>query len=212
VSEGRGLFLDLDGTLANSLSPLKDVYFSFLSRRGVSGSKDEFQRLNGLPLVDIIETLVAAHKLCGDSAELKESYSAMMREAQASAPPAPGARMLIGRARTNGWRVAVVTSAQRLWTTEWLERTALLDQVDVVVGGDDVICGKPSPEPYRLALARTRCAPANSLAVEDSKHGACAALAAGLPTWVIAPTSRRGTEWPIGVKLVAGLGDLMEKL
>ena len=212
MNEGRGLFIDLDGTLANSLMPLKNAYFSFLSARGLSGSETEFARLNGLPFVAIIETLKSAHNLRDEVVELSQGYSAMIREAHASAPPASEARMLLRHARSKGWKVAVVTSALRLWATEWLERNNLLSKVNVVVGGDDVACGKPSPEPYRLALLQTGCAPASSLAVEDSMHGACAALAAGLPTWVVSPPPHRAVDWPIGVNIIVSLGELMEKL
>src|SRR5262249_45753440 len=162
--------------------------------------------------VEIIETLKAAHNLRDDAVELSRRYSAMIQKAHASAPPAPGAQMLLRHARTKGWKVAVVTSAQRLWATEWLERNGLLSKVNAVIGGDDVSCGKPSAEPYRLALSQTGCAPASSLAVEDSMHGACAALAAGLPTFVIAQPSYRAIDWPMGVNVVVGLGELMEKL
>ena len=46
---GKGLFIDLDGTLASSLTALKEVYFSFLTGLGAKGSEAEFQRLNGPP-------------------------------------------------------------------------------------------------------------------------------------------------------------------
>ena len=37
-----GLFLDLDGTLADSLTALKNVYHSFLASFGASGDEVEF--------------------------------------------------------------------------------------------------------------------------------------------------------------------------
>ena len=63
-----GLFLDLDGTLADSLTALKNVYHSFLASYGASGDEVEFQRLNGPPLGEIIERLRMAHKLPGTPA------------------------------------------------------------------------------------------------------------------------------------------------
>jgi HAD superfamily hydrolase (TIGR01509 family) len=208
---GRGLFLDLDGTLADSLTALKDVYHSFLSGFGATGDETEFQRLNGPPLARIIELLKQAHGLPGEPAELLERYSGMLRHAHQSTQPAAGALELLAHARTTGWKVAVVTSSPRLSATKWLELGGLSDKVDAVVGGDDVVAGKPAAEPYRLALSRLNCSAALSHAVEDSRIGAMSAVAAGLNTWALAsPDNRSG--WPEGVVFIQRLGDLIERL
>ena len=139
------------------------------------------------------------------------SYANMMREAHASSLPADGARALLECAQRKGWQLAVVTSAERRWALEWLARNDLSNWINVVVGGDDVTRGKPSPEPYRLALARTRCEAERSLAVEDSRTGARAATAAGVRTCVIAPATDR-RDWPSGVTFISRLSEAMEML
>ena len=82
-----GLFLDLDGTLADSVTALKNVYHSFLASFGANGDEVEFQRLNGPPLGEIIERLRMAHKLPGTPADLLQKYSAMVSQAQQSVRP-----------------------------------------------------------------------------------------------------------------------------
>ena len=52
--------------------------------------------------------------------------------------------------------------------------------IDTVCAGDDVAAKKPAPDIYLLALSRLACSPENAIAVEDSRHGIQAALAAGL--------------------------------
>lgn len=207
----KGLFIDLDGTLADSLAALKEAYFSVLTKLGAQGSEAEFQRLNGPPLANIIEILQDTHRLPGDAAELMALYSHMIRKAHESAAPAYGAPLLLDRAQRKGWRVAVVTSSPRRSAEEWLTRNGLSKLVDVVVGGDEVTQGKPASEPYDLALALLHCIPSESLAVEDSRKGAISAVAAGLSTWVMAdPSDRSG--WPVEVNFIDHLTDLIEKL
>jgi HAD superfamily hydrolase (TIGR01509 family) len=205
------LFLDLDGTLADSLTALKGVYLSFLFEFGATGNEAEFQRLNGPPLTKIVELLQQAHNLPGDPAKLLERYSGMLHQAHQSAQPATGALELLRHARTSGWKIAVVTSSPRLSAMKWLELGGLSDKVDEVVGGDDVVNGKPAAEPYRLALSRLNCSAALSHAVEDSRIGARSAITAGLNTWALAsPDNRSG--WPEGVVFIQRLADLVDRL
>ncbi len=181
----RGLFLDLDGTLADSLPALRRAYDDFLGRYGRQGNEAEFQSLNGPPLAEIAELLGRIHGLPGKKEEWLAFYRALTDRAHEAAAPAQGAREMLKQAKARGWTVAVATSAAKSAARAWLKRNRLDEFIAVVVGGDEVKRGKPDPEPYRLALARTGCVADVSLAVEDGVQGARAALAAGLPTWIL---------------------------
>ena len=190
----KGLFLDFDGTLADSLPALRHAYADFLQACGRTGSDAEFDTLNGPPLPVIVRTLKAAHGLDGDEPALLALYRAKIAEAGPLARPAPGAAAVLARAAERGWTAAVVTSGARAPTEALLRRFGL--SVALVVGGEDAPPGKPDPAPYRLALQRTGCAAEASLAVEDSFGGASSAVGAGLPTWMLgegeAPAGVRG--------------------
>ena len=206
-----GLFLDLDGTLADSLTALKNVYYSFLAAFGASGNEVEFQRLNGPPLGEIIERLRMTHKLPGTPADLLQRYSAMVSQAQQSARPAAGAHELLAHARACGLKIAVVTSSPKLSVQKWLALGGLADKIDDVVGGDEVSAGKPTAEPYIRALSRLNCSAALSHAVEDSRIGAMSAVAAGLKTWALAPPNNRAG-WPGQVVFIERLTDLLGRI
>lgn len=207
----RGLFLDLDGTLADSLSVLRSVYEDFLRSFGKQASEDEFQRLNGPPLVQIIASLKETHSLNDDAAVLQALYLARMKDAYQNAPPVKGALEMVEKAHKLGWIVAVVTSAHKAPACDWLACNGLLEFMTDVVGGDEVVRGKPNPEPYALALVRSGCAPRLSLAVEDSRAGATAAIAAGLRTFVIAAANDRDG-WPQDVHFLCNLSGMLEHL
>jgi beta-phosphoglucomutase-like phosphatase (HAD superfamily) len=81
-----------------------------------------------------------------------------------------------------------------------------------VVGGDNVVLGKPEPEPYRIALARSGCARELSIAVEDSPVGAKSALAAGIRPYAVTPDHTAAAEWPEGVRLIETLDELIPEL
>jgi HAD superfamily hydrolase (TIGR01509 family) len=60
----------------------------------------------------------------------------------------------------------------------WLQSTAI--EVDVIISGDDVAEGKPSPAPYQLALQKLGVPAGEALAIEDSESGVRSATAAGV--------------------------------
>lgn len=76
-------------------------------------------------------------------------------------------------------RVAIVTSAPRASARAMLARAGLVAP-PVVVTADDVVRGKPSPEPYLLAAQRLAVDVSQVLVVEDSASGVDAAHAAGM--------------------------------
>jgi HAD superfamily hydrolase (TIGR01509 family) len=137
-----------------------------------------------------------------------ECYQGLVEAAYAAVAPAPGARELLAAAKARGWIVAVVTSNAGARVRRWLERTELAGLVAFVVAGEDTARGKPHPDPYLAALARSACAAERSLAVEDSPQGVAAALAAGLPTYAYQPVADAAIAWPSGVLTLSRLDDL----
>lgn len=183
----RGLLLDLDGVLCDSLPALRAAYHGFLADLGRAGSDEEFESLNGPPLEEVARRLALAHGLTDAPEALLAALKARAAEAHAAAAPAAGAREVLREAQAFGWRIAVVTSAPGQSARAWIDRAGLDPYVDILVHGEAVSRGKPDPEPYRLATARLGCAPGACVAVEDSVQGASAALAAGAPTYVLGP-------------------------
>ena len=203
-----GLFIDLDGTLADSLGVMRAVYGRFLANHGRPASDAEFDSLNGPPLARVVERLTAAHGLDGDPEDLLAEYGRLIDQSYGAVPPTPGVRALLEAARGPSWIVGVVTSNDQARTRGWLDSTGLSDLVDVLVTGGEAANGKPDPDPYLLALERGRCEPSRSVAVEDSPDGARAALAAGLTTFAYDTDPQGAPAWPQGVHPVTDLAQV----
>lgn len=183
----RGLLLDLDGVVCDSLPALRQAYRGFLAGLGAEPSDAEFDALNGPPLAEVVRRLAGAHGLAADPEALLADYRARVAEAHAAAGPAAGALEVLREAQDIGWRIAVVTSAPEASAAAWIGRSGLDPYVEILVHGEAVARGKPDPEPYLTAAARLGCSPGACLAVEDSEPGARAALAAGVPTYFLGP-------------------------
>jgi HAD superfamily hydrolase (TIGR01509 family) len=204
----RSLFIDLDGTLADSLDVMRTAYAEFLRRFGGAPSDDEFASLNGPPLPEVVRRLQSAHGLTGNLDRLVVAYQSIVDDGYAGVAPTTGAQEMLASAKRENWIVGVVTSSSAHRTRQWLERTGLAGYVDFVVAGEDTPRGKPHPDPYMLALRRAECAAAEAIAVEDSLQGVAAALAAGVTTYAFQPVSDPTVVWPQGVKAISRLADL----
>ena len=205
----KAVLLDLDGTLADSLPVMRLAYARFLESCGRSGSDAEFQALNGPPLAEVVRRLSVAHRLEEPVEVLLARYHGRIDTLYAAAPPRPGARELLLWAQQRGMATGVVTSNDSRRTWSWLRGAGLAELVGVVVGGDMVACGKPDPEPYRLALEQIRCGPAEAVAVEDSPQGAMSALAAGLRCFALVDDGRLPAGWPAAAEAVTGLDEVL---
>ncbi len=214
---GRGIFLDLDGTLADSLGALRRVFDQFAASFGRAASEAEFAASNGPPVPDFVARLKREWALPASLDELLRRYRALVDAAYLEVVPAPGALATLEAAFRHGWTVSVVTSNTGARARSWLARTGLAPFVDIVVGGDEVVLGKPDPEPYRVALARSACERAASIAVEDSLAGVRSALAAGLRSFAVAARAGAGQanpaiDWPDQVRLIGALDELVPEL
>ncbi len=107
--------------------------------------------------------------------------------ATGAVPLRPGVERLMHEVRAAGLRLAIASSSIRANVRALIEHglgPGALDWFEAVVTGDDAAAKKPDPEIYRRVLDRLALPPAACIAIEDSRNGCGAALAAGLPTVV----------------------------
>ncbi|HEY1504892.1 MAG TPA: HAD family phosphatase [Stellaceae bacterium] len=208
----RGILFNLDNTLASSAPALRGAFDRFAALCGAAPSHEVFAEIGGMSVPMSVALLKRRWSLPYTLGELQRRYLPLIDAAFLEIAPAPGAAATLETAFRNGWSVGVVTAITGARSRAWLARTKLANFVDIVVGGDEVVLGKPEPEPYRIALARSGCAPELSIAVEDSPVGAKSALAAGIRCYAVAPDGAVSVEWPDGVRLIERLDELLPEL
>jgi HAD superfamily hydrolase (TIGR01509 family) len=109
-----------------------------------------------------------------------------------------------------GLRQAVVSNSDRIVVNANIRVLGLEEPGFISVSMNDVLNGKPHPEPYQRAAVLLGFEPHQCLAIEDSPTGARAALAAG--TRIIAWPEDRILEFPPEIDLIEDLEPAIRQL
>ncbi|HKT89086.1 MAG TPA: HAD family hydrolase [Candidatus Sulfotelmatobacter sp.] len=174
------VLFDLDGVLVDSTRSVDREWREWATRKGVDG--DAIMAIaHGVRTIEVIRT-VAPHL----DAEA-EAWEIENREAgsQEGVVVMPGALELVRSIPAGRW--GVVTSGSRLLATARL-RYCGLPVPAVLVTSDDVMQGKPHPEPYLKGAEGLGFPPAECLVIEDAPAGIQSARAGGMKVIGLAST------------------------
>jgi HAD superfamily hydrolase (TIGR01509 family) len=122
----------------------------------------------------------------------------------------PGALEVWRMFETLGLRQALVSNSDRIVVNANIRVLGLEEPGFISVSINDVLRGKPDPEPYERAATLLGVKPHQCIAIEDSPTGAQAAVAAGVHT--IAWPEDRTLEFPAGIRPVAELEPAIREL
>ncbi len=152
VDGWRGVFFDLDGTLADTVGLILRSYrHTMETHLGEAPPDEAWLSTIGTPLRDQLRDFARDDGEAEAMLETYTTYQAGIHDEMVR--PFPGADMVLGELRSRGVPIAVVTSKRSTVAKRTLEVCELWDSVDVLVTADHVQRGKPDPEPVLRALA-----------------------------------------------------------
>ncbi|WP_429192711.1 HAD-IA family hydrolase [Aeromonas salmonicida] len=165
------LLLDMDGTLVHSTDEVETVW-RLWCRRHQLALEPVLAMCHGLRSREVIRALAPQLDMAQEVALLDELEIHHTGRGEAIM----GSRALLTRLPAERW--ALVTSASQRVARHRLE-SAGLPLPTLLVGAEDVVHGKPDPEPYLLGAKGLGVAPADCLVFEDALAGIQSALRAG---------------------------------
>ncbi|WP_422748249.1 HAD-IA family hydrolase [Mycobacterium sp. WMMD1722] len=177
VLEADALLLDCDGVLVDSHDAAA-VAWNAWAQRWAPGFDFHRDIEHGRRIRDVVAELI------GGTGDLDEAVADLVQrevEHAGDVVEVAGARELLASLPPGRW--AVVTSGGRAIATARMS-SAGLAPAQVLVTGEDVENGKPSPDPYLLAAQRLGVPPGRCAVFEDAPAGVAAAHAAGVMTVV----------------------------
>lgn len=177
----RLILFDFDYTLGDSTEGIvKSVNYS-LERLGYEKcSSDIIQKTIGLSLEETLNSLV---NCCSESEKklFKKYFIQMANMVMVeSALVYDGVAEWLALLNSIGLKIGVFSTKFRYMLSDILKKNGLLNLVDIIIGGEDVIEVKPSPEGIYKAAQITRIDCSDILYVGDNIVDSMAALAAGV--------------------------------
>lgn len=180
VFECSAILFDLDGVLCDSTKAVDREWREWAARKGVDG--DAVMAIaHGVRTIEVIRRVAPQLDAEVEAAAI-ENHEA---HDQRGVTVMPGAVELVKSIPAERW--GVVTSGSRLLAENRLQYCGL-PVPNVLVTSDDVINGKPHPEPYLKGAAGLGFAPEECVVIEDAPAGIASAQAAGMKVIAIAST------------------------
>jgi HAD superfamily hydrolase (TIGR01509 family) len=183
VAGARGVLLDVDGTLLDSVDAHTRAWLAALREAGIEVPYERMRRLIGMG-GDRILPLVAgvpADSSLGETVSKRRAAIFLSDEAP-RVRPTRGARSLLDAIRAWGGAVAIATSAK---PDELRALLGVLDATDLIAraaSADEVEGSKPAPDVIHAALATVDLAPGDVVFVGDTGYDIEAAANAGVAT------------------------------
>ncbi|MCE9622284.1 MAG: HAD-IA family hydrolase [Actinomycetia bacterium] len=176
---------DMDGTLVDTEPYWIATEYALVAEHGGHWSDDHARSLVGFDLRDAAAVL---RDRGGVDLPIDDIVNRLLdgviERVQQKVPWRPGARALLIALRKQRIPCALVTMS---WSrfADAVVGALPPGSFDVVITGDEVIHGKPHPEPYLAAAAALGVRAQDCVAIEDSPTGVRSAVAAGCRTFAV---------------------------
>ena len=179
------VLVDMDGTIVDTEPLWLEAERRTMAWLGpVAWTEQDQAECLGGPLERVVRHMLARSGASVPEAEVSARILAEVESLMRATPLAwrPGARALLAECREHGVPTALVTASWRS-LVEAMHGGIVADlgyePFAVIVAGDEVVNGKPHPEPYETAARLLNVTVDACLALEDSPTGIRSAVTAG---------------------------------
>ena len=179
----KNLIFDFDGTIADT-APLiiKTMQATMRVMKLPLKDNNECRAVIGLKLVDIPSVLWP--DIPGIGNEFDKTYRSIFDELKHPLEVTcfPKVTKTIKSLYEKGYSMAVATSRNHKSLIEFLRLFGILDYFSILIGADDVVNGKPAPDPALAILGAMEWKGSETLVIGDSEVDMLMGKAAGTKT------------------------------
>jgi HAD superfamily hydrolase (TIGR01509 family) len=182
----HAVIFDMDGLLVDSEPVWQQVEDGILTKRGYVLDASVRQGLIGMRMADFWGAMVKAYHMPeAPETMIAEVTADMVATIPGHVDQRPGAQALLDFLHARGVPCAIASSSPMAIIQAVVESEGWHGYFAAFVSGDQVTHGKPAPDIYLEAARQLGVDPAACLALEDSRNGARAAVAAGMICYAV---------------------------
>jgi sugar-phosphatase len=174
------VIFDMDGTLIDSTPAVARAWKTWGREHGLTD--DDLTGHHGIPSAGVVRRLLPAEQHESATARINELEIVDVHDIEVLPGAAEALEALVGA------KNAIATSCNAPLAAARIAAAGLVPP-SVLVTADDVLHGKPSPDPFLEAALRLGVEPTRCLVVEDAPAGLAAAHAAGCYTLAVQTTT-----------------------
>lgn len=177
----KAYLFDFDYTLADSSRGIVKCYREVLNKHGYTNVTDEeIKRTIGKTLEDSFALFTGVEDARFLAGLKKEYVAAADRIMTDNTVLFPETAEILKRLKERGAHVGIISTKYRYRIKECLDRNSVSDNVDIIVGGEDVSAAKPSPEGLCNAMSCLGVEAGDALYIGDSTVDGETAFRAGV--------------------------------
>ena len=174
------ILFDLDGVLVDSTHSVTRQWRIWANENNLDSAR-LLEIAHGRRTVEVVQLLTPHLATADEVAKIEQREAADTEGVRVM----PGAAELVASIPNGRW--GVVTSGTRHLATSRLGLANIPIPV-VLISADDVVEGKPNPEPYLKGAQRLGVDPSECVVIEDAPAGILAAHAGGMKVIALAST------------------------
>ena len=185
----KALIFDMDGVLVDSMPYHTEAIGNVFDSMGIGLDKQDIYEMEGSKTVEIIAHLLEKEGIEPDAGSIEDIVREYRREFSRIVEYKAFASLKNALPTLKGrFLLAVVSGADRNIVHDVISRL-FGDIFDLVISGEDVINGKPAPDPFLVAAKGLGLGPEDCVVIENASMGVKAAKSAGMfcigiPTYV----------------------------
>lgn len=186
IKKLQGILFDCDGVLLDSEAIYLKALVQYLESIGYPTTIQEVTFVLGKPMKRIVfdlrdyfkipESLTDQELIDGQRAIFRAQFNTMELQ------PMDGLLDFLKLCREHGLKTAIVSSSDLSYIEDVVRRLKIADFFDLLISGQMIEHGKPSPDIYLLAQQRIKLPLDSLIVIEDSPAGIQAGTSAGIFT------------------------------
>ena len=168
IKSVKTLFLDLDGTLVNSLPRLKLIYQDFLHDFEKEGSHEEFSQLKTSSFDKIIKHFKTKYKLIPSSFELKKEYESYIEKHYFKAPLFRGAKDFLEFSKELDLTIYLTTACKKDFASKILSLHKVEHYFDDILTPHCFALSQKNKHFYSTVIKKVKAQESEVLVIDDS--------------------------------------------